>query len=105
MIVRMLSVTGGMLLTLSAQGADTNPLLGCWSCESGETRMALRFDASHYVIDGEPLDYRLVPGAIQVPEPDGFSNYPYVLNGGALTIHVDDSPPLVCVRRACQVER
>lgn len=64
--------------------------------------MALRFNANDYVIDGEPLAYRLVPGAIQVPEPDGHSLYSYTLDNGRLTIDVDDTPPLVCIRKACR---
>ena len=101
MLIRKLGVMGTMMLSMAAQGAESNPLLGCWQCDSGGSPMALRFNASSYVIDGEPLDYRLVSGAIQVPEPDGHSRYPYKLENGRLTIDVDDTPPLVCTRRAC----
>ncbi len=101
MFIRKLGVMGTMMLSMTAQGAESNPLLGCWSCVAGDSPMTLRFDASHYVIDGEPLAYRLVGGAIQVPEPDGYSRYPYSIDKGRLTIHVEDSPPLVCSHAAC----
>ena len=101
MVIRKLGIMGTMMLSMAAQGTESNPLLGCWQCDSGGTPMALRFDANHYVIDGEPLQYRLTAGAIKVPEPDGFSLYPYRLSDGRLTIEVDDTPPLICTRRAC----
>lgn len=101
MVIRKLGVMGTMMLSVAAHGAESNPLLGCWLCTSGDSRMVLRFDASHYVIDGEPLAYRLVPGAIQVPEPDGYSSYHYKLDKGRLIINVDDTPPLVCSPRVC----
>jgi hypothetical protein len=101
MYIRKLGVMGTMLLSMAAQGAESNPLLGCWVCDSGGSRMSLHFYANQYVIDGEPLAYRLVPGAIKVPEPDGFSLYPYKLEKGRLTINVDDTPPLICTSIAC----
>lgn len=101
MFIKKLGVMGTLMLSMTAQGAESNPLLGCWLCDSGDSRMVLRFNANHYVIDGEPLAYRLVPGAIQVPEPDGYSNYPYKLDKGRLTINVDDTPPLVCSPKVC----
>lgn len=101
MFIKKLGVMGTMMLSMAAQGAESNPLLGCWRCESGDSRMALRFNANHYTIDGEPLAYRLVSGAIQVPEPDGHSLYPYTLENGRLTINVDDAPPLICTRSEC----
>jgi len=102
MVIRKMSVMVAMMLSMVAQGAESNPLLGCWSCDGSESRILLRFDASHYVIDGEPLPYKLEGGAIKVPEPDGFSLYPYTLKTGHLTIHLEDSPPLICSRTACQ---
>lgn len=101
MYIRRLGVMGTMMLSMTLHAGEANPLLGCWRCDSGDSQMMLRFDINHYSIDGEPLEYRLVSGAIQVPEPDGYSRYPYTLINGRLTIEVADTPPLICARVAC----
>lgn len=101
MSIRMASFVGPLLLSSALHASEVNPLLGCWQCSSGESKMALRFDATHYLIEGEPLTYRHAPGFIQIPEPDGYSEYPYRIENGALTIHMDDTLPLICRPTPC----
>jgi hypothetical protein len=92
---------GFFAVSMLAQGEEQNPLLGCWQCTSDGEPVPLRFEAKTYVIDGEPLPYEVVQGAIQVSEPDGYSRYPYILKNGQLTINFDDIPPLICARVSC----
>ncbi len=105
MTLRTAMAIGVLLLSSPLQAGESNPLLGCWQCSSGESRMALRFDVAHYTIEGEPLAYRHVPGFIQIPEPDGYSRYPYTLENGVLTIHLEDTLPLSCQHSPCSTGR
>lgn len=93
---------GMLILSSWAWSDEPNPLLGCWQCNSDGESMPLYFSVKSYVIDGSPLPYQLVEGAIQVREPDGVVRYPYTLMNGQLTINFDNMPPLVCLRTRCK---
>ncbi|HEY0721242.1 MAG TPA: hypothetical protein VGE50_08305 [Gammaproteobacteria bacterium] len=97
----MATIIGVLLLSPVLQASEPNPLLGCWQCSSDGSKMALRFDMAHYFIEDEPLAYRHVPGFIEIAEPDGYSRYPYSIDNGVLTIHMEDTLPLICQRSSC----
>jgi hypothetical protein len=97
-IVRAMAVVGlGLVLlastadaqskTSSTQKQTVEALLGTWSArgEEGETRLIFETE-DRLVFDGEPLEYRLVPGAIHVQDEFGETDYKYTLKGDLLKI-------------------
>lgn len=100
-MVRVLMGLGLLGVVIVAQGEEANPLLGCWKCTSDSQPLSLRFEARRYFLDAEPQPYELGASVIRVREPDGYSNYPFTLKNGQLTINFDDAPPMVCHKANC----
>jgi hypothetical protein len=76
-------------------------LLGRWQCQSEAGPIPLVFQSkSTMVLDGEPADYTLVPGAIRIEEEYGFVDYGYALQGDTLLISFPGGLMLECMREA-----
>ncbi|MEW6444149.1 MAG: hypothetical protein AB1640_24665 [bacterium] len=80
-------------------GTPASALLGDWECtgEYGAAELGFRSDGV-LVFDGLGSGYSLVPGAIRVHEECGTIEYPYVLQGDALTVLLPEGSEIRCRR-------
>lgn len=96
----LFSVLLFVLLDFFAQPSEAaDHLLGSWQCRSGTQALSLEFQSENLLIfQGEPAGYVLMPGAIRVQQGSGVVDYPYTLQGKALSIRFPDGQVITCAR-------
>lgn len=80
---------------------NTAGLLGPWSCQSDDGKVALEFRTQNELVyGGEPVRYMLRPGAIIVPGDFGPEEYRYTLKGNHLNLIFPSGQHVECRRTA-----
>lgn len=66
-------------------------LRGVWEYRTYRDKWTLAFESDHkMLLDREPADYALIPGAIRIEDGDGSTDYPYTFQGGGLALTLPD---------------
>jgi hypothetical protein len=73
------------------QDRTLSQLRGVWEYRTYRDKWTLVFESDHsMLLDREPADYTLVPGAIRVHDRNGSIDYPYNLDGNDLSLTLAD---------------
>ena len=66
-------------------------LRGVWEYRTYRDKWTIVFESDHkMLLDREPADYTLIPGAIRIQDGDGSRDYPYKFEGSDLTLMLTD---------------
>ena len=97
-LIALTANTFALLFMLSVAQADQySQLKGYWQCQEDGQQATLEFMSRQQLLyNGQPLDYQLSPGAIQVREEYGLVTYIFTLEGDFLVILSPDGSVTQC---------
>ena len=103
MRLRLIETSLRLLLLIVLIGARTeaqeshaldwslSQLRGSWEFRTFRDKWTLVFECDHkMLLDREPVDYSLIPGAIRVQDGSDSTDYPYTLSDQGLTLTLPD---------------